>query len=132
MPLFLSPVASGFPSPAEDHIEATLSLDELCIRHPAATHLLRAAGDSMQGAGIFVGDVLMVDRSIEPHAGRIVVATDDPCVATPPVTAERVMGVMDTINARWGRGIMRSAGVPVKPDWGHAAGDHEPELYDAD
>ena len=51
LPLFLSPIASGFPSPAEDHIEATLSLDELCIRHPAATHLLRAAGDSMQGAG---------------------------------------------------------------------------------
>lgn len=75
LPLFLNPVAAGFPSPAEDHIEATLSLDELCIRHPAATYLLRAAGDSMQGAGIFDGDVLVVDRSIEPRAGMIVVAT---------------------------------------------------------
>lgn len=53
VPLFSNQVAAGFPSPAEDHIEATLSLDELCIRHPAATYLLRAAGDSMQGAGIF-------------------------------------------------------------------------------
>lgn len=75
LPLFSNPVAAGFPSPAEDHIEATLSLDELCIRHPAATYLLRAAGDSMQGAGIFDGDVLVVDRSIEPRAGMIVVAT---------------------------------------------------------
>lgn len=75
VPLFSNPVAAGFPSPAEDHIEATLSLDELCIRHPAATYLLRAAGDSMQGAGIFNGDVLVVDRSIEPRPGMIVVAT---------------------------------------------------------
>lgn len=44
--------------------------------------------------------------------------TDDLFVATPPVTAERVMGVMDAINARWGRGTMRPAGVPAKPDWG--------------
>lgn len=75
VPLFSNPVAAGFPSPAEDYIEATLSLDELCIRHPTATYLLRAGGDSMQGAGIFDGDVLVVDRSIEPRPGMIVVAT---------------------------------------------------------
>lgn len=44
--------------------------------------------------------------------------TDDLFVATPPMAAERVMGVMDAINARWGRGTMRPAGVPAKPDWG--------------
>jgi len=44
--------------------------------------------------------------------------TDDLFVATPPVTAERLMGVMDAINARWGRGTMRPAGVPAQPDWG--------------
>jgi len=44
--------------------------------------------------------------------------TDDLFVAIPPVTAERVMGVMDAINARWGRGTLRPAGVPAKPDWG--------------
>ena len=75
LPLFTSRVSAGFPSPADDHIEATLSLDELCIRHPAATFLLRAAGDSMQGAGLFDGDVLVVDRSVEPRPGMIVVAT---------------------------------------------------------
>jgi len=75
VPLFSNRVAAGFPSPAEDHIEASLSLDELCIRHPAATFLLRAGGDSMQGAGIFNGDVLVVDRSVEPRTGMIVVAT---------------------------------------------------------
>lgn len=74
LPLFLSPIAAGFPSPADDYIEAELSLDELCIRHPAATFLLRARGDSMEGAGIFDGDVLVVDRSLSPRAGQVVVA----------------------------------------------------------
>lgn len=75
LPLFSNPVAAGFPSPAEDHIEAALSLDELCIRPPAATYLLRAAGDRMLGAGICDGYVLVVDRSIEPRADMIVVAS---------------------------------------------------------
>ncbi|WP_455233341.1 LexA family protein [Geopseudomonas aromaticivorans] len=74
VPLFSDRVAAGFPSPAEDHIEATLSLDELCIKHPSATFLLRAGGDSMQGA-IMDGDVLVVDRSVSPSTGMVVVAT---------------------------------------------------------
>ncbi|EOE0842228.1 LexA family protein [Pseudomonas sp. NPDC077186] len=74
LPLFLSRVAAGFPSPAEDHIEASLSLDELCVVHPAATFFLRVVGDSMTGLGIFDGDILVVDRSITPRAGMVVVA----------------------------------------------------------
>ncbi|HHN0155130.1 TPA: LexA family protein [Pseudomonas aeruginosa] len=74
LPLFLSRVAAGFPSPAEDHIEASLSLDELCVVHPAATFFLRVVGDSMTGLGIFDGDILVVDRSITPRAGTVVVA----------------------------------------------------------
>lgn len=74
LPLFLSRVAAGFPSPAEDHIEASLSLDELCVVHPAATFFLRVVGDSMTGLGILDGDILVVDRSITPRAGMVVVA----------------------------------------------------------
>ncbi|MBS7660542.1 translesion error-prone DNA polymerase V autoproteolytic subunit [Pseudomonas lalucatii] len=74
LPLFLSRIAAGFPSPAEDHIEANLSLDELCVRHPASTYFLRVAGDSMTGLGIFDGDTLVVDRALKPQAGMVVVA----------------------------------------------------------
>ena len=59
----------------------------------------------------------MVDRSIEPHAGIIVMVTDDPRVATPPVTAERVMGVMDAINAHGDGEPCDLQGGAVKPDW---------------
>lgn len=74
LPLFTSTVAAGFASPADDHIEATLSLDELCVRHPASTFFLRVSGDSMTGLGIFDGDVLVVDRSLSPQPGMVVVA----------------------------------------------------------
>lgn len=74
LPYFLSRISAGFPSPAEDHVEANLSLDELCVRHPASTYFLRVAGDSMTGQGIFDGDTLVVDRSLTPLAGMVVVA----------------------------------------------------------
>ncbi|WP_425915186.1 LexA family protein [Pseudomonas sp. GWSMS-1] len=74
LPLFLSRISAGFPSPAEDHIEANLSLDELCIRHPAATYFLRVLGSSMTGLGVYEGDTLVVDRALKPVAGMVVVA----------------------------------------------------------
>lgn len=74
LPLYLSRVSCGFPSPAEDHIEANLSLDELCVRHPAATYFVRNTGSSMTGHGIFDGDVLVVDRAVTPRKGMVVVA----------------------------------------------------------
>jgi len=74
LPYFLSRISAGFPSPAEDHVEANLSLDELCVRHPASTYFLRVAGDSMTGLGIFDGDTLVVDRSLTAVAGVVVVA----------------------------------------------------------
>lgn len=72
--LFECPVEAGFPSPAEDHIEATLDLNELLIEHPAATFFVRVAGDSMIEAGIHPSDVLVVDRSKTPIHGNIVIA----------------------------------------------------------
>src|SRR6186713_2454181 len=74
-PLFLALVAAGFPSPAEDWIEGALDLNQLLIKRPAATFYLTVKGDSMQGAGIFEGDILIVDRSMKPAHGKIVIAS---------------------------------------------------------
>lgn len=73
-PLYSSKVQAGFPSPADDYIERYLDLNSEFIKHPAATFLLKAAGDSMVEVGIFCGDTLVVDRSIEPTDGKIVIA----------------------------------------------------------
>lgn len=74
MPVFTEAVAAGFPSPATDYCESRLDLNELCVKHPAATYFVRAQGDSMIGAGIFPGDVLVVDRSLTAKHGDIVIA----------------------------------------------------------
>ncbi len=66
----------GFPSPAQDYIEKSLSLDELCIRHPAATFFMRAGDDCMR-AGIFKDAVLVIDRDITPTHGSVVIAVVD-------------------------------------------------------
>ena len=73
VPLFTESVAAGFPSPATDYCESRLDLNELCIKHPAATYFVRAQGDSMIGAGIYPGDVLVVDRSLTAKHGDIVI-----------------------------------------------------------
>ncbi len=73
-PLFLSSVAAGFPSPADDYLDKGLDLNEFLVKHPAATFFIRAEGESMINAGIHSGDILVVDRSLEPTHGRIVVA----------------------------------------------------------
>ena len=75
IPLFLERVSAGFPSPAEDYIEKTLDLNELCIQHPAATFFVRVEGESMIDAGIFPGDVLVVDRSLRAQHGDIIIAS---------------------------------------------------------
>jgi DNA polymerase V len=74
LPIFLTGVSAGFPSPAEDYIEKQLDLNDLVIQHPSATFFVRVVGDSMRDAGIFSGDILAVDRSLEPSSGKIVVA----------------------------------------------------------
>ncbi len=73
-PMFMVPVAAGFPSPAEDYIEGQLDLNKHLIKHPAATFFVRATGESMINAGIFPGDILIVDRSLEPADKKVVIA----------------------------------------------------------
>ncbi len=76
-PLFLALVAAGFPSPADDHLDRDLDLHELLIQHLASTFYVRLSGDSMQGAGLYDGDILVVDRSLEPKHHDIVIAVLD-------------------------------------------------------
>jgi len=73
-PLFLSGVSAGFPSPADDYLDRKLDLNEHLIKNPAATFFVRVAGDSMLGAGINDNDILVVDRSLDPCNGSIVIA----------------------------------------------------------
>ena len=72
LPLYGSTVSCGFTSPAEDHVENQLSLDEYLIPNPNATFFVRASGDSMTGAGIFDGDLLVIDRSITATSNNII------------------------------------------------------------
>lgn len=74
LPIFHSCISAGFPSPADGQVEKHLDLNELMVQHPAATFYVRVDGDSMRDAGIFSGDILVVDRSLNPASGKIIVA----------------------------------------------------------
>ena len=74
LPLFSCAVAAGFPSPADDHLEGSLDLNDHLIKHPAATFFVRVSGDSMIKAGIHHDDILVVDRSLEARHGKIIIA----------------------------------------------------------
>lgn len=73
LPLFVPTISAGFPSPAEDFIDKKLDLNEYLIRNQPATFLVRVHGNSMENAGILNGDILVIDRSLEPADGRIVI-----------------------------------------------------------
>ena len=70
-------VAAGFPSPADDYVEDQLDLNQLLVQNKPATFFLRVKGDSMVNAGIHDGDIIVVDRSIEPADRSVVVAVVD-------------------------------------------------------
>jgi DNA polymerase V len=85
LPLFSGKVAAGFPSPADDYVEKSLDLNELLVKKPAATFFVRAQGESMLGAGIHPNDILVVDRSIDPVPGKIVI-----CALNGELTVKRL------------------------------------------
>lgn len=74
LPLYITKVQAGFPSPAEDYVERKLDLNKYLVNRPASTFFVRATGDSMVEAGIREGDILVVDRSIEATNNKIVIA----------------------------------------------------------
>lgn len=73
-PLYDAQPAAGFPSPGDDLVEQPLDLNDLMIDNPTSTFFVRVDGDSMEGARIFDGDILVIDRSIQAREGMIVVA----------------------------------------------------------
>lgn len=77
MQLMLSPAVCGFPSPAEQYVDMPLDLNQLLVSNPPATFFVRAAGDSMEEAGIRSGDILVVDRSLQAEDKSIVIACVD-------------------------------------------------------
>ena len=77
VPLVSANVAAGFPSPADDYLDHPLDFNELLIAHPAATFAVRVAGDSMKGAGIFPGDIAVVDRSLTAADGSLILGILD-------------------------------------------------------
>lgn len=103
LPLFSGKVAAGFPSPADDYVEKTLDLNELLVQKPAATFFVRAEGESMLGAGIHPNDILVVDRSLEPVPGKIVI-----CALNGELTVKRLKSI--------GREIVLGAENPLYPD----------------
>jgi DNA polymerase V len=72
--LYASRPAAGFPAPGDDLVEKSLDINDLLIDNPTSTFFVKVEGDSMEGAKIFSGDILVVDRSVNPKSGAIVVA----------------------------------------------------------
>ncbi len=77
LPLFLSKVHAGHPSPADDSFDHKLDLNTFMVKRPTSTYFVRVTGDSMIGAGIHSGDILVVDRSLPVDDGKIVIAMID-------------------------------------------------------
>jgi DNA polymerase V len=75
--LMNAPIKAGFPNPAEEAGGFALDLNEYLVKHPVSTYYLRVEGDSMTGAGIASGDIVVVDKSLEARSGDIVVAAVD-------------------------------------------------------
>lgn len=103
LPFFSSCVPAGFPSPAQDHMEGAISLDELMDIRAPHTYLARAAGNSMIGVGIFDRDILVVDRSRLPEPGQVVIAA---------LNGECLVKIFDQQN---GQTLLRSANKQFPP-----------------
>lgn len=77
VPAGVGSVPAGFPSPSQDYSDTRIDLTKLLIRDEVSTFIVRVSGHSMEGAGIYDGDELIVDRSIEPRDGHVVIAIVD-------------------------------------------------------
>ncbi len=77
LPLANQGISAGFPSPADDFLDLSIDLNKELIKHPYATFYGRVSGDSMVGAGLDDGDLLIIDKSLEPQDGKIAVCFID-------------------------------------------------------
>lgn len=107
LPLFAHKIQAGFPSPADDYIAGKLSLDEHLIQHKEATFFVRAKGNSMIGAGIYDGDLLVVDRSLTPSSGDIVIAVLDAELTVKRLVKRDGMVILKPENPEFKEAILR-------------------------
>lgn len=77
LPIADDGIKAGFPSPAQDFMDLAIDLNKELVRHPASTFYGRVRGDSMQGAGVYDGDILIIDKSLEPQNGDMAVCFVD-------------------------------------------------------
>ena len=85
-------ISAGFPSPADDFLDLSIDLNKELIKHPYATFYGRVSGDSMTGAGLDDGDLLVIDKSLEPRDGKIAV-----CFVDGEFTVKRIKIESDAI-----------------------------------
>jgi DNA polymerase V len=97
IPLYQAPVSAGFPSSAENYLEKSLDLNELLVKHPAATFFVRVKGDSMINAGINSQDILIVDRALSVANNKIVIAriADELTVKRIQIVGDRLYLIAD-------------------------------------
>ncbi len=101
LPLAGECISAGFPSPADDYIDIGIDLNKQLIKHPTSTFFLRVSGDSMTGAGIQNGDLLIVDRGLDPHPGHIVVAILDSSFTLKRLTYHRGVPSLEADNPQY-------------------------------
>lgn len=101
VPLYSSRPQAGFPSPGDDLIERVLDINDLVVKHPASTFFVRVEGDSMEGAGIFSGDVLVIDRSLTPQNQSIVVAAVYGELVVKRLVAQGMRHILVSENAKY-------------------------------
>ncbi len=99
----LGNIRAGFPSPAEEELVDTISLDEFLIEKPASTFMLTVSGDSMIEAGIHPGDIVLIDKSAKPKANEIVIAQVDGEWTLKYFGKDRQGVYLDPANARYTR-----------------------------
>lgn len=93
----LPEIKAGFPSPAQDYVENGIDLNRELVKNPSSTFFGRARGTSMEGAGIFDGDLLIIDKSLEPREGAIAVCFIDGEFTLKSIHFERDGGVVVAI-----------------------------------
>jgi DNA polymerase V len=92
---------AGFPSPAEDYLEPPLEITDYLVKNAPATFYMRVSGDSMAGAGIQPGDVLVIDRSLQPKTGDVVVATLNDGFVVKRLTVENNQLLLESTNCKY-------------------------------
>lgn len=92
LPFIASGISAGFPSPADDFIEQSLDLNKYLIKHPSSTFCARVRGNSMKNAGMHDGDIMIIDKSLEPKSDDIAV-----CWIDGEFTVKRILKEKDVI-----------------------------------